>query len=137
MIAFDDREISIVDRAGASAGPQGRKGEVLASLTDFPNGSRAATEVSGGARFAGRPLTRVPLSGGFRLPVGKNEGAHRAALCGEPKHDLGAETLAGMDVIVPSEERVALDDKSTYISEYLIGCTVYDVTTRVGVVADV
>jgi 16S rRNA processing protein RimM len=47
-----------------------------------------------------------------------------------------AETIAGQDVIVPREERLALEDESIYISE-LIGCTVYDGPLRVGIVEDV
>ena len=41
-----------------------------------------------------------------------------------------------MDVLVPREERLPLDDDSVYISE-LIGCTVYDGAMAVGVVGDV
>ncbi len=44
--------------------------------------------------------------------------------------------LAGLDVIVPYEERVPLDEESEYISD-LIGCTVYDGSIAVGVIDDV
>jgi 16S rRNA processing protein RimM len=47
-----------------------------------------------------------------------------------------AERIAGLEVLVPHEERLPLDDESVYISE-LIGCTVYDGTKAVGVVEDV
>jgi 16S rRNA processing protein RimM len=47
-----------------------------------------------------------------------------------------AETIAGLEVIVPEEERLPLDEDSTYISE-LVGCTVYDGAEVVGVVEDV
>ena len=47
-----------------------------------------------------------------------------------------AEALAGMDVLVPREERAALEDDAVYISE-LVGCAVYDRTVLVGTVTDV
>ena len=47
-----------------------------------------------------------------------------------------AESIAGQDVLVLREERLPLKDDSVYISE-LIGCTVYNGSKPVGVVADV
>jgi 16S rRNA processing protein RimM len=47
-----------------------------------------------------------------------------------------AESVAGLEVIVPEEERLPLDDESVYISE-LVGCTIYDGGVAVGVVEDV
>ena len=71
----------------------------------------------------------------FWLPVGKNEGRIVLQFAGiETISD--AETVAGLDVLVPREERLPLDDESVYISE-LVGCTVYDGATAVGVVEDV
>jgi 16S rRNA processing protein RimM len=118
--------------------PQGRKGEVLAELfTDFPERFEEQTRVFlAPPDFQGEEAeARRAEVVSFWLPVGKNEG--RVVL-----HFVGvdtisdAELIAGMDVIVPREERLPLDDESVYISE-LIGCTVYDGTFVVGVVDDV
>jgi 16S rRNA processing protein RimM len=118
--------------------PQGRKGEVLAELfTDFPERFEKPTSVflapSGfeGEESEARPAQVVA----FWLPVGKNQGRIVLQLAGiETISD--AEAVAGLDVLVPREERLPLDDDSVYISE-LIGCTVYDGATAVGVVGDV
>jgi 16S rRNA processing protein RimM len=107
--------------------PQGRKGEVLAELlTDFP------------ARFTDRPdvfLARPDFTGpesdarairitGHWLPVGRNQGRIVLTLAGIDSIEL-AETLAGLDVIVPTTERVELDEDEEYIDD-LIGCEVFD-----------
>jgi 16S rRNA processing protein RimM len=118
--------------------PQGRKGEVLAELfTDFPERFEEQTRV-----FLARPgfegeeaEARRAEVVSFWLPVGKNEGRVVLQFAGVDTI-TGAESIAGMDVIVPREERLPLDDESVYISE-LIGCTVYDGTFAVGVVDDV
>ena len=47
-----------------------------------------------------------------------------------------AEKLAGLEVIVPREERLPLDEEANYISD-LVGCTVYDGAMSVGVIEDV
>jgi 16S rRNA processing protein RimM len=118
--------------------PQGRKGEVLAELfTDFPERFEELTRVylapSGfdGEESEARAMEVVA----FWLPVGKNQGRVVLQLAGiETISD--AEAVAGLDVLVPREERLPLEDDSVYISE-LIGCTVYDGPTAVGVVEDV
>ncbi|MBB5339170.1 ribosome maturation factor RimM [Tunturiibacter gelidoferens] len=118
--------------------PQGRKGEVLAELfTDFPERFEEQTRVflapSGfeGEESEARAIEVVA----FWLPVGKNQGRVVLQLSGiETISD--AEAVAGLDVLVPREERLPLDDDSVYISE-LIGCTVYDGAAAVGVVEDV
>jgi 16S rRNA processing protein RimM len=118
--------------------PQGRKGEVLAELfTDFPERFEEPTRVflapSGfeGEGSEARPAQVVA----FWLPVGKNQGRIVLQLAGiETISD--AEAVAGLDVLVPREERLPLEDDSVYISE-LIGCTVYDGATAIGVVEDV
>jgi 16S rRNA processing protein RimM len=118
--------------------PQGRKGEVLAELlTDFPERFDERRQVFLAApNFVGEAAdARSAEVVGFWLPVGKNVGRIVLHFAGVDTIS-DAETLAGLDVIVPSEERVALDEESAYISE-LIGCTLYDGTTQVGVVADV
>jgi 16S rRNA processing protein RimM len=118
--------------------PQGRKGEVLAELlTDFPERFDERRQVFLAVPgFAGESAAaRSAEVVGFWLPVGKNVGRIVLHFAGVDTIS-DAEALAGMDVIVPGEERVALDEESNYISE-LIGCTVYDGTIQVGVVTDV
>ncbi|MBB5316190.1 ribosome maturation factor RimM [Tunturibacter empetritectus] len=118
--------------------PQGRKGEVLAELlTDFPERFEEQTRVFLAASgFEGKESeARAAEVVAFWLPVGKNEGRIVLQFAGiETISD--AEAVAGLDVIVPREERRVLDDDSVYISE-LIGCTVYDGAAAVGVVEDV
>ena len=118
--------------------PQGRKGEVLAELfTDFPerfdHQRRVFLAASGfdGEQVEARSAEVVA----FWLPVGKNEGRVVLQFAGIDTIS-DAESIAGKDVIVPREERLPLDEESVYISE-LIGCTVYDGATPVGVVEDV
>jgi 16S rRNA processing protein RimM len=118
--------------------PQGRKGEVLAELfTDFPerfeDQKRVFLAPPGFAGEASEARAAEVVS--FWLPVGKNEGRIVLQFAGVDTIS-DAERLAGQDVIIPREERLPLDDESVYISE-LIGCTVYDGLTEVGVVADV
>ena len=118
--------------------PQGRKGEVLAELfTDFPERFEdqgrvflAAPGFNGEASEA-----RSVDVAAYWLPVGRNEG--RVVLQFDGIDTISdAESIAGLDVLVPREERLQLDDESIYISE-LIGCTVYDGPRRIGVVDDV
>jgi 16S rRNA processing protein RimM len=118
--------------------PQGRKGELLAELfTDFPERfdehKRVFLAVPG---FGGNEAeARAAEVVAFWLPVGKNEG--RIVLQFDGVDTISrAELIAGLDVIVPREERLPLDDESVYVSE-LIGCTVYDGLSAVGVVEDV
>jgi 16S rRNA processing protein RimM len=118
--------------------PQGRKGEVLAELfTDFPERFEKQPRVFLAAPgFNGEePEARSMDVAAFWLPVGKNAGRIVLQFAGiETISD--AEKIAGLDVLVPREERLPLDDESVYISE-LVGCTVYDGARRVGVVEDV
>jgi 16S rRNA processing protein RimM len=118
--------------------PQGRKGELLAELlTDFPERFDDQKRVFLAARgFAGgqaeaRPAEVVE----FWLPVGKNKGRVVLQFAGVDTISA-AETIAGLDVLIPHEERLPLEDESVYISE-LIGCTLYDGPKLVGVVQDV
>jgi len=118
--------------------PQGRKGELLAELlTDFPD------------RFDGREdlFLAPPEFQGTRaearsvqvisswLPVGKNRGRIVLHLAGIDTIS-DAESLAGLDVIVPEDGRFALDEDAAYVSD-LIGCMVFDNETSVGVVTGV
>jgi len=118
--------------------PQGRKGELLAELsTDFPERFESQTRVFLAAPgFNGRQAeARSAEVVGFWLPVGKNQGRVVLQFAGIDTISA-AETIAGLDVLVPREERLPLEDESVYISE-LIGCTLYDGPKLVGVVEDV
>jgi 16S rRNA processing protein RimM len=118
--------------------PQGRKGEVLAELfTDFPERFEEQKRVFlASPGFQGKQAeAREAEVIAFWLPVGKNQGRIVLQFAGTNTISE-AELLAGLEVIVPHEERQALDEDSVYISE-LIGCTVYDGETAVGVVDDV
>ena len=117
--------------------PQGRKGEVLAELfTDFPD------------RVAGEPRIFLALPGyagsasairtarvdSFFLPVGRNLGRIVLHLQGLTSIEA-AESLAGLEVIVPQDERLEPDDDDVnYISD-LLGCTVFN-ESRVGQLND-
>ena len=118
--------------------PQGRKGEVLAELlTDFPemfSERRQVYLVPAGFEGAPSAARRIEVASHW-LPVGKNQGRIVLQFAGVGSI-TEAEALAGLDVVVPSEERVTLADDSVYISE-LVGCALYDRSTAVGVVMDV
>jgi 16S rRNA processing protein RimM len=118
--------------------PQGRKGELLAELsTDFPerfeDRRRVFLAKPGFSGTAEEARSAEVVS--FWLPVGKNEGRIVLQFVGVDSIS-NAEAIAGLEVIVPEEERVPLDEDSAYISE-LVGCTVYDGAAVVGVVEDV
>jgi 16S rRNA processing protein RimM len=118
--------------------PQGRRGEMLAELfTDFPERFEETARVYlASPGFQGESTeAREAEVVAFWLPVGKNEGRIVLQFAGTDTIS-DAESLAGLEVIVPHEERQPLDEDSVYISE-LIGCTVYDGPTAVGVVDDV
>ncbi len=118
--------------------PQGRKGELLAELlTDFPKRFDEKSRVLlAPPNFAGEETqARAIEVVSFWLPVGKNEGRIVLQFAGIDSI-TAAEGIAGLDVIVPYEERLPLDDESEYISD-LIGCTVYDGSNIVGVIDDV
>lgn len=100
--------------------PQGRRGEVIADLlTDFPE------------KFAERRrLFLAPANGkteprpveleDFRL-------MHARVVLKFSGTDsiTDAETLRGLDVVIPVEERAPLDPDAAYIDD-LLGCSVYD-----------
>lgn len=118
--------------------PQGRKGEVLAELlTDFPEQFTERTRVLlGPAGFGGEATAARSMEvSSYWLPVGKNEGRIVLKFAGIDSIS-DAETVVGLDVMVPREERVALEDGAIYIDE-LVGCTLYDGPTAIGVVSDV
>jgi 16S rRNA processing protein RimM len=118
--------------------PQGRKGEVLAELlTDFPERFEQRKRVFLAAPgFDGEPSqAREAEVVAFWLPVGKNEGRIVFQFAGTDSISA-AELLAGLEVIVPREERQDLDEDSVYIDE-LVGCILYDDEAAIGTVEDV
>lgn len=118
--------------------PQGRKGELLAELlTDFPERFKEHPRV-----FLAQPdfngsesEARVATVTSSWLPVGRNKGRIVMQFEGIDTITL-AESIAGLDVIVPYEERVPLDEESMYISD-LIGCVVYNGATEIGSIEDI
>ncbi len=119
--------------------PQGRKGELLAELyTDFPERFDADCRVFLAKEgFTGSAAeARAATVTGYWLPVGKNHGRVVLKLSGVDSIN-DAELLDGLEVLVPRDERVPLEEEdANYISD-LIGCTVYDAGEAVGVIEDV
>jgi 16S rRNA processing protein RimM len=117
--------------------PQGRKGEVLAELlSDFPERFEGRRVFLAKAGFSGaREEAREAVVTAYWLPVGKNQGRIVLKMAGV-ESITDAESIAGLDVLAPLEERVALEDDANYISD-LVGCTVFDGGTAVGVIEDV
>jgi 16S rRNA processing protein RimM len=118
--------------------PQGRKGELLAELlTDFPDRFVGREDLFlAKPGFEGSPAEarRVDVTSSW-LPVGKNQGRVVLQFSGiETISD--AETIAGLDLLVPRERRAQLDEESVYISD-LVDCIVFDGETQVGTVIDV
>ena len=115
--------------------PQGRRGELLAELlTDFPERFDDNPRVFlAPANYAGSvAAAREANVTTWWLPVGKNAG--RIVLgFGGVESISEAELLNGLEVIVPVEERLELDEDAAYISD-LIGCEVFDGMVRIGVV---
>jgi 16S rRNA processing protein RimM len=126
--------------------PQGRKGEVLADLfTDFPD------------RFASQPNVWLAPSGfseaqetdlateylapeavqisAHWLPLGRNTGKIVLLFSGVTSISA-AKQLAGKEVVIPTEARMALEPGTAYISD-LLGCKVYDRGRLIGAVEDV
>jgi len=129
--------------------PQGRKGEVLADLlTDFPERfdqhprvwlAQAGFVEEDPGRAAALASTDRPTAApqpaeiaAHWLPVGRNAGRIVLRFAGVDSIEQ-AEKLAGKDVIVPLDERLPLEPGAVYISD-LIGCTVYDRDSALGVV---
>ncbi|HEY5054971.1 MAG TPA: ribosome maturation factor RimM [Acidobacteriaceae bacterium] len=124
--------------------PQGRKGEVLADLlTDFPDSFAERPEVhlapAGFAEEApdqqsGNALQPAQILS-YWLPVGRNAGRVVLHFTGVDSITQ-AEALAGKEVVVPFAERMPLEDGAVYVAD-LIGCTVTDRDTVLGVVDSV
>ena len=118
--------------------PQGRKGELLADLfTDFPDRFIDAPEVFlAKPDFAGPASETRPVSVAQHwLPVGRNHGRIVLHFAGVDSIEQ-AETLTGLDVLIPSGQRVELDDDSDYIAD-LLECAVFDRGRLIGQVTAV
>ena len=118
--------------------PQGRKGEVLAELlTDFPDRFRDGSRVFlAKPDFAGTEAeARSMQVTNYWLPVGKNHGRIVLTFAGIDSITL-AETLEGLDVVVPASERMELEEDAEYIDD-LLGCTVFDGAASIGIVTAV
>jgi 16S rRNA processing protein RimM len=110
--------------------PQGRKGEVFAEiLTDFPEkfAERKRVWLLAGTSGAGDSLDARPveLQAHWLHKAGGQSGVvlHFAGV----ESISAAETLAGLIVAVPLEERAALGDDEVHIAD-LIGCELVDLT---------
>lgn len=123
--------------------PQGRKGEVYADiLTDFPEkfSERRRLWLMEGERAARMPAGRP------EIPFEVELTAHWLHKGGIVLHFAGidsisaAETLAGLAVAIPLEQRVPLPEDEVYIGD-LIGCRLFDVAgaepRQVGEIEDV
>jgi len=118
--------------------PQGRRGELLADiLTDSQGRFRPHDRVF---------LARSSASGSYKeaapmeivsawITHGRNEGRIVLGFAGV-ETIAAAEQLAGLDVLVPAEDRAVLTDGSVYVDS-LIGCTLHDREHLVGVIRDV
>lgn len=118
--------------------PQGRKGELLAELhTDFPERFSDRADVSlASPGFDGAPQeARSAHVTAHWLPLGKNEGRIVLAFAGVDSI-TGAEALAGLDVLIATEDRVPLEEDAAYIDE-LVGCLVLDGEEPIGTIVSV
>ncbi|WP_263365277.1 ribosome maturation factor RimM [Edaphobacter bradus] len=118
--------------------PQGRKGELLADLlTDFPErfSQRASVFLAPQGFKGSRSEAREVEVISSWLPVGRNQGRVVLHFAGIDSI-TDAESVAGLDVIVPLEERLPLDEESVYISD-LVGCVVYNGSSPVGLIEEV
>lgn len=100
--------------------PQGRRGEVIADLlTDFPEKFAERKRLFLAPPDESAEPRPVQLED-FRLTPG------RVVLKFDGTDSItDAETLRGLNVVIPIEERAPLDPDSAYIDD-LIGCAVYD-----------
>jgi len=118
--------------------PQGRKGEVLAELlSDFPDrfDTQPAVHLGRAAAAETHRLLQTATITQHWLPVGRNHGRIVIAFAGIDSIQA-AESLAGLDIIVPPEARVELAEDEEYISD-LVGCAVFDGGTLIGRVTGV
>ncbi|RZU43485.1 ribosome maturation factor RimM [Edaphobacter modestus] len=117
--------------------PQGRKGELLAELlTDFPDRfvDRKDLFLISSSNAEDQSARPVDITSSWP-PVGKNKGRIVLQFAGVDTISA-AEAYVGMDVVVPADHRVPLEDESIYISD-LVGCIVREETREIGRIGDV
>lgn len=99
--------------------PQGRRGEVLAEiLTDFPE---RFAEMRNAFLWRGTNLPATPA-------IIEQSWLHKGKVVlkfAQVDTISAAEALRGAELVIPAEERVALDPDAVYISD-LIGCRLVD-----------
>lgn len=101
--------------------PQGRRGEVIADLlTDFPEKFAERKRLFLALPKEENPEPRPVQLEDFRLTPGRVV----LKLVGVDSIN-DAETLRGLNLVIPVEERAPLDPDSAYIDD-LIGCSVFD-----------
>ena len=104
--------------------PQGRRGELLCDLhTDFPDRFSDRHDLFLRRDPASEP-TPIQLETHW-LPTGNSAGRIVLKFSGVDTIEA-AETLTGVDIVLPASERVALGPDEFYISD-LQGCTVVNV----------
>ena len=108
--------------------PQGRRGEVLADLlTDFPEQFTASTSLS---LLSSAGVHRAVTVENHWMPTGRNAGRVVLKLAGTDSIS-DAETLAGAEIQLPADQRVALEEGTYYVSD-LVGCAVDEGDTADG-----
>ena len=124
--------------------PQGRKGEIIADIfTDFPDRFAVQPRV-----FLGRGLTDGDATSQPAMPpiayLIERHWLHQGRIVFKFKgvdSINDADTLRGLEVVVPSEERVPLEEDAVYIGD-LVGCRILDLAlpleaAEVGEILDV
>ena len=112
--------------------PQGRRGEVLADLlTDFPDQFTGSAELCLLQTDGSRAPVRIE---GQWMPTGRNAGRIVLKLSGVDSIS-DAERLAGWRVQLRQSERVGLDQHTYYVTD-LVGCTLLEDGTEIGLVVD-
>ncbi|HEY9126631.1 MAG TPA: ribosome maturation factor RimM [Acidobacteriaceae bacterium] len=121
--------------------PQGRKGEVLATiLTDFPERFQERKRLwllshAGGAQESARPVELM------HAWLHKGAASRDIVLHFAGVNSISeAEALAGITVAIPREERAPLGEDEYYAGD-LMGCTLVDLSSEperiVGIIEDV
>ncbi len=112
--------------------PQGRRGEVLADLlTDFPDQFTGTAELCLTRPDGSRSAVTIEE---HWMPTGRNAGRVVLKLAGVDSI-TDAEGIAGSKVQMRQSERVDLDQHTYYVTD-LVGCTLLEGGTEIGVVVD-
>lgn len=118
--------------------PQGRRGELLADpLSDLPDIFAAGRELTLAAPNTSVPAPNAPtvrIEEHF-FPTGKNAGRVVLKLSGCDSISA-AEALAGQQLLIPSNQLPVLDPDTFFVGD-LVGCTVFDATSPIGIIVDI